>query len=125
MTVVVDSSALIALVRGERGSDMVADAMPEALASSVILAECLGKLAVLGFDAALVRNELAEAGLVVASFGEADIGAVVALHGLAARNVSLADRFCLALALDRQLPVLTADRPWATLGLPLDLRFIR
>lgn len=41
------------------------------------------------------------------------------------RSSALADRACLALALDRDLPVLTADRVWTQLGLPLDIRLIR
>ncbi len=41
------------------------------------------------------------------------------------RGVSLGDRFCLALAQERGLPVYTADRAWADLGLDLDIRLIR
>jgi PIN domain nuclease of toxin-antitoxin system len=37
----------------------------------------------------------------------------------------LGDRTCLALAEHLRLPVLTADRAWATLGLSLDIHAIR
>ena len=41
-------------------------------------------------------------------------------HGL-----SLADRACLALALDKGLPVMTADRAWGGLGLDIKIEVIR
>jgi PIN domain nuclease of toxin-antitoxin system len=40
-------------------------------------------------------------------------------------GASLADRFCLGLALSRNLPVVTTDKPWDRLGLPLDIRQLR
>jgi ribonuclease VapC len=123
--IVVDSSALIALVRNEPGADRVAAALDRAVASAIILAESLSKLAGFGYDSDLARADLMAAGLDVAAFGPADIAAVVALHGLSKQRVSLADRFCLALALDRNLPVLTGDRHWAALGLPLKIDLIR
>ena len=41
-------------------------------------------------------------------------------HGL-----SLADRACLALALDKGWPVMTADRAWAGLDLAIEVEVIR
>ena len=41
-------------------------------------------------------------------------------HGL-----SLADRACLALAMDKTLPVLTADRAWSELDLDIEIQVIR
>lgn len=40
-------------------------------------------------------------------------------------GMSLADRACLALAERERLPVLTADRAWASLDLGIDIRLIR
>ncbi len=101
--IVIDSSALIAFVRGEPGADRVATALNGAVVSAVILAESLSKLAGFGYDPNTVRVDLVAAGLNVAAFEPADVAAVVALHQLSKRRVSLADRFCLALALDRNL----------------------
>jgi ribonuclease VapC len=39
--------------------------------------------------------------------------------------LSLGDRACLTLAIERNLSVLTADRAWAGLGLPIDIHLIR
>ena len=40
-------------------------------------------------------------------------------------GMSLADRTCLALALDKSLPVLTTDRVWMKLKLDLDVQVVR
>lgn len=42
------------------------------------------------------------------------------LHGL-----SLADRACLALALEKKLPVLTADQSWSQLDIDVEVQLIR
>jgi ribonuclease VapC len=125
VTAVLDSSVLIALIKGEEGAEIAETALDGGLVSAVVFAECLGKLANLGFDADAAGRRFRRAGLRVASVGDADVEAVVALHALAKRNVSLADRFCLALAMTSGLPCLTADRPWAQLGLPIELRSLR
>jgi PIN domain nuclease of toxin-antitoxin system len=125
VTCVIDASAIIALIHREPGADKVAEVIGGAIASAVIYAECLSKLASRGHDPDRLGPQLLATGLSVAEVRAEDVRAVVALHHLAKRNVSLADRFCLALALDRGLPLYTADRPWAALDLPVDLRLIR
>jgi len=50
---------------------------------------------------------------------------VLDASGLLALLHSLADRACLALAMERRLPVVTADRAWSGLGLDLDIQVIR
>ena len=40
-------------------------------------------------------------------------------------GISLADRACLALAQELNLPVLTADRAWISLGIGVEIRLIR
>jgi PIN domain nuclease of toxin-antitoxin system len=40
-------------------------------------------------------------------------------------GLSLADRACLALAMERELPVLTADRAWSGLDITLEIRVVR
>lgn len=125
MTCVLDASAIIALIHREPGADTVAQVIGAGLASAVIYAECLSKLANRGHDPDQIGPRLLATGLAVVDVRQEDARSVAALHHLARRNVSLADRFCLALALDRGLPLYTADRPWADLGLPIDLRLIR
>ncbi|MGB5671680.1 MAG: hypothetical protein WBM71_14135, partial [Sedimenticolaceae bacterium] len=40
-------------------------------------------------------------------------------------GLTLGDRACLSLALDKSLPILTADRAWKSLRLDLDIQIIR
>ncbi len=42
-----------------------------------------------------------------------------------ALGLSLGDRACLALAMERKLPVLTADRAWKSLRVGVEIRVIR
>ena len=125
MTVVIDSSALLALVKGETGADRVLEVIGDAVASPVILAECLGKAGRFGYDVDATESMLMDVGLRLSTVEIADIRLVAQLHARPDRNISLADRFCLALAMRLSLPLVTGDRPWAALGLPIDLRFIR
>lgn len=125
VTYVIDTSAILALVYGETGGRKVAEVLGECVASPVILVECLSKAASKGYDVAAVQATLLGSGLCVAELTPEDLSATVELHALAKKDVSLADRFCLALALRRGLTLVTADRPWARLGLPVELHLIR
>jgi ribonuclease VapC len=40
-------------------------------------------------------------------------------------GLSLADRACLALAIELGIPAVTADRAWSKLDLPVEIRVIR
>lgn len=125
MTSVLDSSALLALILRERGADEVLDVISDSVVSPVILAETLGKAGRHGWDVRATETALRSAGLEVAPVEPEDIRLVAELHQRPYRNISLADRFCLALAMRLSAPLVTADHPWADLGLPVDLRFIR
>lgn len=125
MTVAFDSSALIAIVLDERGGEVAGPLLAEGSVSAVIFAETLSKLAARGFDSAQTRTLFLAAGLEVDSVTEADAVSTADLHELRRKNVSLADRFCLAHAMSRRLEIVTADRAWAELGLAVNLRLIR
>lgn len=126
---VLDASAVLALLRDEAGADEVEDAIDTgAVISAVNLSEVLTKMT----DAGASANEAAD--LIVSLFVEVEpFGLASAREVAHIRNtvrsagLSLGDRACLALARSRGLPAITADRAWlqhaARLG--IDIRSVR
>jgi ribonuclease VapC len=126
MQVVLDASALLAYLRAEPGSEAVDGVLGSALITSVNWAEVLQKSLSAGVEVEGLRQELQALGLAVEPFsaGDADTAALLWPQ---TRNLglSLTDRACLSLALRLNLPVLTCDRIWAELTLPLRIQLLR
>lgn len=124
---VLDASAVLALVHDEPGADEVAKALPGAILGAVNLAEVVGKLVDADVEAQQLRMLLVSAGVSIEPFGADDAELAGALRSVAGgRALSLGDRCCLALAV-RSDPaeVLTGDRVWARLDLPVRVVLFR
>ena len=126
MSVLVDASAVLAVILGERGGAEIAGLLNGARISAVNLSEIYRRLGdgEMPFDEILAVVALLN--LEVVMFGERQAVETARLMALTRHiGASFADRACLALALESQLPVLTADRRWSDLNLPIDIRQIR
>lgn len=124
MSVVLDSSAVLALMLGEPGAERVRERLHGSLLCSVNLSEVTTKL----LDRRYVEDiaRLAFEGLavcVVALDEERAFRAGVLRSRYRRSGLSFADCACLALAAERGWPVLTGDRLWADLdhGIPVEV----
>jgi ribonuclease VapC len=115
--IALDASALIALLRGEKGADRVAARLNGAILSTVNLAEVLTKATEWGRDPTEVLQEVAKLPLTFVPVSEEHALAAALLRPLTrSAGLSLGDRLCLALALTMGCAAMTAESVWQ--GLP-------
>ncbi len=126
MNLVLDASAIMALILDEPGSHRVVSVLGEAFASTVSLAEIAAKLAERGMDRESFASLPSRLPVQYAPFDETQAMLSGLLRPLTRhKGLSLGDRCCLALALDRGIGVMTADRAWAGLDLGIPIEVIR
>ena len=122
--IVLDSSALLAVLLEEPGADRVVAAFAESVLSAASLTEVLTKAEQRGLESEKAYQVIADFGI--------GIMPVETLHARIAAKVSLAprqldlslgDRLCIALAIALQSELLTSDRGIAKFdaGIPITL----
>jgi len=125
--VVLDASALITLLNQEPGADQLTpEILIRAVCSTVNMAEVQSKLVDRGVPPgnawAATSSSIREA--IDFSSDHAQLaGSLIAQTR--PLGLSLGDRACLALALERKAPVYTADRSWKNLKLGIRINVIR
>lgn len=126
MSVVLDASALLTFLHEEPGGEAVSRALHGACVSAVNWSEVLQKSLHRNVEIEGMQRELIEVGVSFEPF-TAEQAETAARLWSRTRNqgLSLADRACLALAIDKALPVLTADRAWGGLDLGIAVQVVR
>lgn len=123
---VLDSSAVLAVINGEPGAEIVAALINDSLLSAVNFAEVMTKLVERSGSLERARNALANLDLNVVDF---DRDLAENTSGLVAqtqvRGLSLGDRSCLALARRERVPAVTGDRAWQDIDVEIEIRLFR
>jgi PIN domain nuclease of toxin-antitoxin system len=123
---VLDASAVLALLLDEPGADTVAATMDGALVSATNLAEVVSRLTDRAAAADHIEAAVAMFRPITAAFDAAQAEIAGRLRPATRHlGLSLGDRACLALAITREMPVLTADRSWAGLDVGIEIEVIR
>lgn len=124
--VVLDTSAVIAYLNGEPGSERVSPHLSGALLSSVNLCEIVSKYADWGEDAEQVLSDVEGLEVEIVLFSPAQALFAAQLRpATRSLGLSLGDRACLALGLECDAIVLTADKAWAELEKPHRIEVLR
>lgn len=121
-----DTSALLALVFREPGMEVVLAALDGCAISAVNQAEVVEVAARRGTDPARAAAWAEELSIPILPFTApmaARAGALLAAGR--GRGLSLGDAACLGTAGTLGVPVLTADRAWAALDLGIEIRQLR
>ena len=115
--VVLDASALLALLQNEAGAEVVADLLAVGAMSAVNLSEVVAKLMDHGVPPEEAREALDGLPIDVHSFDRDSAFAAGELRRVTrGAGLSFGDRACLALAARLGVAAVTADRAWALLG---------
>ena len=124
--VVLDASAILALLRREKGFEKVEAVADSASVSAVNLAEVGSYFTEAGQPIAKVKTILQALRMRIVPFDEDQAIEAARLQPLTQHlGLSLADRACLGLARLRREPAMTTDRAWRTLSLGIDVNVIR
>jgi len=124
--VVLDASALLAVLRAEPGAERVEARLEGAIIGAVNLSEVVAKLIEDGVPEPQIRLAIGRLELDLHAF-DAEHAYIAGILRKATRafGLSFGDRACLALARSLGAPALTADWSWSRLDLGIAIEVIR
>jgi ribonuclease VapC len=124
--VVLDASAVLAVIRNERGAAEVIPLLPTSMISAVNFTEVLKRGQDKGGSPVVTRALFSNVGIPIVAFDERQ---AVLCAELAAKTqelgLSLADRACLALGMITESKIITADQRMSQAVLPIEIVLIR
>lgn len=124
--VAIDASVALILYFRESGFEAANEVARGGIISTVNVAEVLSRLARIGAPPREAMRELLRVDIEVVPFTLDHARTVAELLPLTRRaGLSLGDRACLALAMERGVSAATADRAWVGLDLPVRIDVIR
>jgi PIN domain nuclease of toxin-antitoxin system len=124
--VVLDASAILALLNKEPGSDEVLKCIGKAAMSTVNLSEVIAKLADAGIPEEDIRQIISHLNLEVIDFNQEQALKSGILRPITKSiGLSFGDRACLALGIILNQPVLTTDRLWVSINVGVEVRLLR
>ena len=124
--IVLDASALLALLHGEPGGTEIEPLLSTAAISSVNWSEVLQKGLSRGVPVEGLRSDLESLGLAIWPFTAEDAEAAAGLWPQTrALGLSLGDRACLALAMRLDKPAFTTDSTWGQLHVGVEIMVLR
>lgn len=113
--VMLDASAVLALIQNERGAEQVLKLLPRALISAVNFAEVIAKLVRKTKNPGVVVRQLSLLKLRVVPWNEVSAQHSARFAHLAELGLSFGDRACITEAAIAGTRILTADRQWKEL----------
>ena len=123
---VLDSSCLLALINAEAGHDVAQKALPGSVMSAVNVSEVVTVLTRLGIPHEKIQTIISNLIHAVVPFDEEQAYIAGRLYiETQSKGLSFGDRACLSLGKAKNMPVLTADRPWSHIDCGVDVQLIR
>jgi ribonuclease VapC len=124
--IVVDASAVLAVILAEKGADIVIPMLSGAFLSCINLAEVTTRALDLGRPLEDTLHDIARLPLRVVEFDAGQAHITASLRAATKPfGLSLGDRACLALGVSRQALVLTGDSDWRKLKIGVEIVVFR
>ena len=125
-SIVLDASAVLALINNEKGSEVVLAALPHAIICSVNLSEVVSKLTDRGLVEAEIREDLDGFELRIIDFDrELAYRSGLLRDTTKAFGLSFGNRACLAVGQWLSCEILTSDKAWSKLNFSVPITIIR
>ncbi len=123
---ILDASAVLALLKNERGADVIEEAIDGAAISAVNLVEVADKLLSGGMTDAALQETLDSLNIEVVAFDETQARFAGRIRERARKfGLSLADCACISLAQALGCAALTMDRTWSKVDFGVEIRVVR